>query len=103
MDVRENLNVRNVNNIVSEKIFFHDYNKEKYKNFLYPILAGVSEPDKNYFFQRAESDPCNPYMYVMEYIAKGKGYCGRTKCGKIHESTGLGEKTSDCRAFLWVS
>ena len=50
MDVRENLNVRNVNNIVSEKIFFHDYNKEKYKNFLYPVLAGVSEPDKNYFF-----------------------------------------------------
>ena len=74
MDVRENLIVRNVNNIVSEKIFFHDYNKEKYKNFLYPVLAGVSEPDKNYFCQRAESDPCNPYMYVMEYVAKGKGY-----------------------------
>lgn len=74
MSDKNKIRLNRSNNIGNEKILFQDYNGEKYDNFIYPILAGITYSDPKYYIARAENDPCTPYMYVMEYVTDGKGY-----------------------------
>ena len=65
---------REYNIVENEVIIFSDYNLEKKGDFLYPMLAGITYPDKNYYIRTKESDPFFSCRYVMEYVVQGAGY-----------------------------
>ena len=69
-----NFLLKRTNNIGEEKIIFQGYNPEKFNSFIYPVHAGITYPNSNYFMRINEGDPTTPYMYVMEYVTEGKGY-----------------------------
>ncbi len=43
------------------------------EKIIYPIMAGTTNPDPNYFVRRAKPNDLQ-YTYVLEYVVSGKGY-----------------------------
>ncbi len=61
-------------NTLQEEFVFMDYNLQKLDGLFYPVLAGISHKDPEYYNRRGARDSYNPYLYVFEYVRSGKGY-----------------------------
>lgn len=79
---------RDFNIVGNETILFSDFNTEKKEDFLYPILAGITYPDKNYYIRTNESDPFLSHRYVLEYVVQGAGYI---VCDGIRQRVAAGD------------
>ncbi|MBQ8214491.1 MAG: AraC family transcriptional regulator [Clostridia bacterium] len=61
-------------NGLAEDLIFQDYNYKKMGNIIYPVLAGITNPDSEYFCKRTESHEMLHYQYIFEYVVSGKGH-----------------------------
>lgn len=61
-------------NSLNEVFYFSDCNAKKIRRLFYPVQAGITYPDPDYFCQPLKSDRISSSLYVLEYVVSGKGY-----------------------------
>lgn len=61
-------------NSLCDDIIYCNYDKSKYNTVLFPVMAGVTNADPEYFIKRSPNDPAFKYLYVLEYVVSGRGY-----------------------------
>lgn len=60
-------------NSLCDTIIYSNYDPAKLNSVIFPTMAGITNPDPEYFIRRA-MDQNYKYLYVLEYVISGKGY-----------------------------
>jgi len=60
-------------NSLNETIFYNATKLSKMTSLLYPLMAGITNPDPEYYIRRRQ-DIHYKHVFVLEYVVSGKGY-----------------------------
>ncbi len=60
-------------NSLCDDIIYSNNNSSKVASLIFPLMAGTTNPDPEYFIRRHQDDAVK-YLYVLEYVISGKGY-----------------------------